>query len=133
MFMKIKIKTFDNKEIEGNFNCKFYTSQINGRDDLTRIYVDNNVYHIDKNEKERIESILFKNDSIVEDKIIDLFSNLTNTSKKYIFERLFNNLHFEFEEKSSNKNEQNEKATLNEVYKQFLKLNSEEKVEIIHF
>lgn len=52
---RIKVKTWKGKEIEGIWNEKFYSAQIEGNSEgIYRIYIDNERVHITEEEKERL-------------------------------------------------------------------------------
>lgn len=52
---RIKVTTWKGKEIEGVWNEKFYSAQVEGNsEELYRIYIDNERVHITEEEKERL-------------------------------------------------------------------------------
>lgn len=51
---KISVKNFKGEEFEGMWNEKTYTSKIDGRSDLYRIYLDGESIHVEKTELEKI-------------------------------------------------------------------------------
>ena len=54
----ITVKNYQGKEFSGNWNGKVYSSKIDGRSDLIRIYVNNEAVHITEEEHAKIsESI----------------------------------------------------------------------------
>jgi len=50
----ITVKNFQGNEYTGKWNEKVYSSKIAGREDLLRIYVDNQAMHITKEEYKKI-------------------------------------------------------------------------------
>lgn len=52
----ITVKNWKGKEFSGSWNGKTYSSKIDGRNDLYRIYVDNNPIHIEESELKRLQS-----------------------------------------------------------------------------
>lgn len=51
---KISVKNYKGTEFEGAWNEKTYSSKIDGRPDLYRIYINNESVHIEKEELEKI-------------------------------------------------------------------------------
>ena len=51
---KISVKNFKGEEFEGMWNEKTYSSKIDGRPDLYRIYLDGESIHVEKKALEKI-------------------------------------------------------------------------------
>lgn len=52
----ITVSNYKGQEFTGSWNGKAYSSKIDGRDDLHRIYVDSNPIHIEDAELKRLQS-----------------------------------------------------------------------------
>ena len=50
----ITVKNYQGKEFSGNWNEKVYSSKIDGRSDLLRIYINNEAVHITEEEHTKI-------------------------------------------------------------------------------
>lgn len=85
----ITVTNYKGEKFSGYWNGKTYSSKIDGRNDLHRIYVDNEPLHIDDAELKKLQS----NDEIRQKKISttkveDFFSWLEEQpeeTKKYMF------------------------------------------------
>ena len=52
----ITVLNYKGQEFTGSWNGKAYSSKVDGRDDLHRIYVDSNPIHIEDSELKRLQS-----------------------------------------------------------------------------
>ena len=91
---KISVKNWQGKEVNGEWNEKFYDSQLDDKT-LIRIYVDNKRWHITKEEQEKLIKESSSN-KIDEDNyrigiIIENFMKLDIKAREMLLEHLSNN------------------------------------------
>lgn len=87
----VKITNWQGKEIKGKWNEKFYDSQLEDKT-LVRIYIDNQRWHITKEEQERLIKEISQN-KIDEDNyrigiIIENFMQLDNEAREMLIDHL---------------------------------------------
>ena len=75
MYRNVKVIDYEGTKYSGHWNGKNYPSQIEGRDDLHRIYVENVPIHITAGELKKLQSDeVARGKMIVNGKILDFFT-----------------------------------------------------------
>lgn len=88
----ISITNWKGNKYEGEWNEKFYSSKIEGHNELFRIYINNESYHITSEERERIENSLNKTKVEKDNASIALIKNEFEKLDKEAKEKLLNYL-----------------------------------------
>ena len=89
MYRNVKVIDYKGTKYSGHWNGKRYPSQIEGRDDLHRIYVENTPVHITAGELKKLQADeAVRGKKIANGKILDFFTWLEAQdigTKKYAF------------------------------------------------
>lgn len=81
----IIVKNYLGNNYSGEWNEKTYSSAIQGREDLYRIYVSNQPCHITKNELEKISEDVKKINEETAEHLLEMALNLPDDQKKWLF------------------------------------------------
>ena len=89
---KVDLENYKGSKIQGDWNEKFYSSNVEGRSDLHRIYVNGDVWHITEEAKEKLIAETSNSKAEENSKRITIikenFSKLDDEAKKAILSYL---------------------------------------------